>query len=109
MSPAAGLLARLESAVMQAMAAGEIGTARSIRLHVGAPPGELPDAERLLGLGDAIFTCRRARLEQSSGALLCVWERGQIATIGYAPSPLPIVVLTVLGSNGALHFQQGGT
>lgn len=109
MSATAGLLTRLEGAVMRATAAGEIGTARSIRLHVGAPPDELPDAERLLGLCDAVFACRRARLEQVGGAFLCVWEQGQIATMGYAPSPLPIVVLTVLGSKGALHFQRGGT
>jgi hypothetical protein len=108
MSAAAGLFARLEDAIRRAVAAGEIGTARSLRLHVGAPADELPDAETLLGLGDALFMCGRTRLEQSSGAVLCVWEHGQVATMGYAPSTLPIVVLTVVGSDGALHFQQGG-
>lgn len=109
MSEAAGLFVRLDHAVRQAAAAGEIGTARSLRLHVGAPSDDLPEIEAMLALADAIFGCGRGRIERSGDALLGMWEHGQVATISRAPSPRPLAVLTVLGSVGALHFEQGGT
>jgi len=107
-SDTADLLARLDAAVRQAVAAGEIGTAKSIRLHVGA--SRPPPVEPLLALGDAIFGCSPGRLERmsndKSASWLCVWEQGQIATVTIAPCHPPFVLLTVLGANGALHFQQ---
>lgn len=112
MSGAASLLSRLDHAVRQAVAAGEISVAKSIRLHVGAPATRQPDIDALLALGDAIFACRQLRLETLDGeggrAVLCVWEEGQIGTITCAVCEPPLVVLTVLGQGGALHFQQYG-
>lgn len=114
MTSSAALFDRLERAVRRAVAADEIGAARSLRLHVGAPIAELPPMDALLSLGDAIFACGRTRLERAGGTpsgntVLCVWENGQVATISAFPSMRPLVVMTVLGSAGALHFQQGGT
>ena len=112
MSGAASLLFRLDRAVRQAVAAGEVGTARSIRLHVGAPVTQQPDIEAMLALGDAIFACGRLRMEMLDGngcrSALCVWEHGQIGTITAAVCEPPLMVLTVLGQRGALHFQQLG-
>ena len=105
MRSVAGLLDRLGSAVVQAVTSGEVGIVRSLRLHVGGPDGDLPAPGRLLALGDAIFANPRAREAEVGGARLCVWEQGQIATVSSAPAPRPIVVLTVLGSEGALHFR----
>lgn len=106
------LPARLVHAVRQAVAAGEIGAAKSIRLHVGAPATRQPDIDALLALGDAIFACGRLRTETLDGdggrAVLCVWKEGQIGTITSAACEPPLVVLTVLGEGGALHFQQQG-
>jgi hypothetical protein len=108
---AAAPFSRLDGAVRRAVSAGEIGAARSIRLHVGAPADDRPDLEAMLGLGDSIFDCARVRVERvgevSSWAVLCAWEHGQIATVSSALSPRAILLLTVLGSAGALHFQQG--
>jgi hypothetical protein len=108
-SYAAALLARLDQAVRHAVSADEIGAVRSIRLHVGAPADDLPNIETMIALGDALFHCRRSRIQRSPHALLCVWEQGQIATISCAPSQRVLIVLTALGSTGALHFRQGGS
>lgn len=113
MSDAADLLARLELAVRQAVAAGEIGAAKSIRLHVGAPATGDDPIDALLALGDAIFGCGRSRVERleraDTHAVLCEWEQGQVGTITSAFSDPPLIVLTVLGQDGALHFRHGGT
>lgn len=106
MSELAALLHRLEAAVGKAVASGEIGIVRSLRLHVGGPGNALPDPGELLSLGDAIFGCLRAREMQSGSARLCVWEGGQVATISSAPAPRIVVVLAVLGSGGALHLRE---
>jgi hypothetical protein len=100
-----GLLDRLGFAVVQAVRSGEVGIVRSLRLHVGGPDDDLPTPGRLLALGDAIFANPRAREAEAGGARLCVWEVGQIATVSSAPAPRAVVVLTVLGSEGALHFR----
>lgn len=113
MTEAADLLRRLGDAVRQAVATGEIGAAKSIRFHVGTPRGESPDPETMLALGDALFGCDRLDVRHADGpddarARLCVWEHGQIATITLAVSDPPLVLLTVLGPDGALHFQRRG-
>ncbi len=109
MTAAAALIDRLDRAVRQAVADGAIGAARSIRLHVGAP--DAPPASTLLSLGDAIFGAARVRTEAAASgnadAILCVWADGQIGTVSTAISEPPVVVLTVLGPRGALHFEEG--
>ena len=109
MSDPAGLLGRLDAAVVQAVTSGEVGIARSLRFHVGGPAGDLPTPAHLLALGDAIFGCPRLREAQSGSALLCVWEGGQVATVSSSPAPRLVVVLTVLGSGGALHLSEQAT
>lgn len=104
MSDLAYLLACLDTAVCKAVRAGEIGTARSLRLHVGGPGDDLPERGQLLRLGDAIFACPRVREAQSGRATLCLWQGGQVATVSSAPAPRTTIVLTLLGSEGALHL-----
>jgi hypothetical protein len=107
----AGLVARLQNAARQAVADGEIGTARSIRFHVGASGGA-PALDDLLEFGDVIFGGARDRVERTgdehTGAALCVWERGQVATMTTADCDPPVVLLTVLCAKGALHFEERG-
>lgn len=109
MNEAVGLFPWLDRAVRQAVSAGEIGAARSLRLHFGGPLHDLPELEPVLALADAIFGCGRVRVERSGHALLGVWTQGQVGTISLTPSQRPLMVLTVLGSVGSLHFEQGGT
>jgi hypothetical protein len=105
-SDLADLLGRLDTAVAQAVTSGEVGTARSLRFHVGGPTGDLPSPEHLLALGDALFDCPRLRQAESGSALLCVWEGGQVATVSSSPAPRLVVILTLLGSGGALHLSE---
>jgi len=111
MTPVAALMAELGRTVQAAVNDGRIGTPRSLRLHVGDAAGSV-DVDTLLSLADTLFHCERARLiERGAGnsrAALCVWTGGQVATISTAPSAGPVVLLTVLGNAGALHFQRGG-
>lgn len=104
MSDLAYLLARLDTAVCKAVRAGEVGTARSLRLHVGGPDDDLPEQSQLLRLGDAVFACPRIRAAQSGRVTLCLWQGGQVATVSSAPAPHATIVLTLLGSEGALHL-----
>ena len=102
----ARLLAQLEAAVEQVVAANEIGVARSLRMHVGGPAFEPATTDRLLALGDRLFACPRVRWAQSGGATICLWEHGQIATVSAAPALRDVMVVTVLGSGGALHLRE---
>lgn len=106
MSGLAVLIDRLDAAVREAVRTGRIGVPRSLRLHVGGASDGLPPYERLLALGDAIFQCPRAREAQTAGAALCVWEQGQVATVSSAPAVRQLVVLAVLGSEGAIHLTE---
>lgn len=106
MSELAALLERLEVAIGAAVRSGDIGTPRSLRLHVGGPADDLPSSAELLGIGDGLFGGARIREAQTEGATLCVWQGGQVATISRAPAPLLVVVLAVLGSSGALHLSE---
>jgi hypothetical protein len=112
LSGALPLLGRLDRAVRQSVASGEIGAAKSMRLHIGAPVAQLPDIEALLALGDVLFASTRHRIERLDGEktqnVLCVWSEGQMATISLAPAMPPLIVLTVLGQRGALHFEDRG-
>ncbi|RYE09637.1 MAG: hypothetical protein EOP22_08215 [Hyphomicrobiales bacterium] len=108
MTQPAGLLDRLDAALVRATTAGEIGVPRSLRLHLGCPDEELPSLEQLLALGDTIFGCPRLRVSQSGNALLCLWEQGQVATVSIASSPGLVLILTVLGTGGALHLTEPG-
>jgi hypothetical protein len=107
-SAVAGLFDRLEAALTAAVAAGEVGVARSLRLHVGGVAAGLPTPDRLLALGDRLFACPRQREMRAGDAVLCVWAEGQVATLSVAPAPRPVVVLTLLGSAGALHLREPG-
>lgn len=104
MTNLADFLGRLDAAIGKAVTSGQVGTARSLRLHVSGPGRDLPGPGQLLPLGDAIFGCPRVREAQSGDAMLCVWEGGQVATVSSAPALRTVVVLTVLGSAGALHL-----
>ena len=104
MTALADLLDRLDAAIATAVRSGEVGDARSLRLHVGGAGADLPTADRLLALGDAIFGCPRVREARSGSTVLCVWAHGQMATVSASPAPRMVVVLTVLGSGGALHL-----
>lgn len=104
MSDLAYLLARLDTAVCKAVRVGEVGIARSLRLHVGGPGDDLPEQDQLLRLGDAVFACPRIREAQSGRATICLWQGGQVATVSSALAPRLTIVLTLLGSEGALHL-----
>ncbi len=104
MSGLAALLGRLDAVLVAAVTDGEVGVVRSLRLHVGGLAGDLPEPARLLALGDRLFACPRVREAELGSARLCVWEGGQVATVSASPAPRTVVVLTVLGSGGALHL-----